>query len=990
MRINPETKDLYLRVHTRVAGSELDFDDGNGNPRKWATRALFVDCETALGIGQRFTFGFYRRCALLDGTYQCIEEGIIYADDLGTYLGEQAVELLHDFANNTVPDTIRGRFAKMRIHSQTDFLRKVFFPTLLRDKGVAVGANLAFDLATLCKDYTEMRLENYGFSCIAVMDDLGENPVYPRIRFVPKNSRTAFIDLAGGGTKINKKFRFKNVGRGRFLDVLTLAFSLRNQAYGLESACHEWKVPGKLDHKPTGKVSLDEIRYCREDVRATVDLLNAQKAEYDTFPISLPPEQALSSASIAKAFHDSLGVRKPADKFRDLPEEVHGVAMESYYGGRAEVRIRGVELPVVMVDYTSNYPSSATLLQTWNLLTAQKIRVVDFTSAAKKILAALVARPDAVLDRNFWKRLDFIALAAPDGHVVPIRTTYNEIDGENTNIGLNPLFAAKHPIWLTGPDLAAAVLLSGWVPKVLKAKRLVPIDKQSGLWPVQVGNRLIDPSRESPYVAWVEQKEVSKGAVKQFIKCLLNSGVYGLAVELNRARYGNCQKTIQIHSGEKTCAIVDNKAEIPGKWYFPWVGSLITGGGRLLLATLEKEVKDRGGEFLMTDTDSMAVISTREGGLVPCPGGRYKMPDGREAIRALSWTEVVEIIKKIQRLSPYDPEVVPQFLKVDKVNLNKQGEQHQIYGIAYSAKRYCLRTEKEIIKPSEHGLGPYFGPAYKDQERFYSPSDCAKDDKYPRWIVELWEVILGMRTKLPKWAGYYSMRKYAVTSPNVLQKLRQLDPASARPYSFCISPILSFGKDTKVAPFNDRPDEWDQLEYISINTGQKSSLASVSEGDEMITGEREETPQSDKPYKLKFLIEEYPKSIEHKSLAPDGSPCKEHTVGLLRRRAIQASGVVQHIGKEVARGMSIDPEYLDPNETLMRYPVRGKPNAQFRYREPEVLKGLSIRQLALKAKVGTKTAERFRAGQQISQKTVKKLLNCARNLEGTCTTRKKG
>jgi len=65
----------------------------------------------------------------------------------------------------------------------------------------------------------------------------------------------------------------------------------------------------------------------------------------------------------------------------------------------------------------------------------------------------------------------------------------------------------------------------------------------------------------------------------------------------------------------------------------------------------------------------------------------------------------------------------------------------------------------EDSEPSEHELGPYFVPA-KDDERFWKPADCLEDKTYLRWVKELWELKLGMRKTLPKWADYYSMRKY--------------------------------------------------------------------------------------------------------------------------------------------------------------------------------------------------------------------------------------
>ena len=61
--------------------------------------------------------------------------------------------------------------------------------------------------------------------------------------------------------------------------------------------------------------------------------------------------------------------------------------------------------------------------------------------------------------------------------------------------------------------------------------------------------------------------------------------------------------------------------EIPGEYCFPPLASLITGGARLMLALLERSGTDLGGTYGMEDTDSMAIVATEQGGLIPCPAG---------------------------------------------------------------------------------------------------------------------------------------------------------------------------------------------------------------------------------------------------------------------------------------------------------------------------------------------------------------------------------
>lgn len=272
----------------------------------------------------------------------------------------------------------------------------------------------------------------------------------------------------------------------------------------------------------------------------------------------------------------------------------------------------------------------------------------------------------------------------------------------------------------------------------------------------------------------------------------------------------------------------------------------------------------------------------------------------------------------------------------------------------------------------------YFVPAYKDDERFWKPADCLKDDVYLRWVKELWEVVLGLRKTPPKWANYYSMRKYAVTTPNILKKLRRLNRDAAKPYSFCIGPISSFGHDTKVTPYCDDPERWKDREYVSLNTGQVTRLSSAEqdcEGDESFVID-------DAPHTLKHVIDNYSKSIEHKSLAPDGSKCTSETKGLLRRRPIRSSGVFHWIGKEVDRGTSTDPEYYS-DEKPAKY---GRSDLQF----PRALKKFTNKELATRTGLSDKTIRAARNKRtRVRAETAARLSWCTRVLQGPGLSRAK-
>ena len=67
------------------------------------------------------------------------------------------------------------------------------------------------------------------------------------------------------------------------------------------------------------------------------------------------------------------------------------------------------------------------------------------------------------------------------------------------------------------------------------------------------------------------------------------------------------------------------------------------------------------------------------------------MPDGEDAIKALPWEHVRQIVNRFKSLNPYDPNIVPGSILhiVEELNFHN-GDQRQLYGCGISAKRYGL------------------------------------------------------------------------------------------------------------------------------------------------------------------------------------------------------------------------------------------------------------------------------------------------------------
>jgi hypothetical protein len=498
-------------------------------------------------------------------------------------------------------------------------------------------------------------------------------------------------------TAVRRKKEQGRWRRARFLDLHTLAFALTDNSYSLAGAIEAFKSkPDKMAHDPTGLVTEDEIFYARNDVLATLGLLNALKQEYEQHPITLPPDRAYSAASIGKAYLRDMGIAEPMQKFKDIPPKIHGIAMAAYYGGRAESHGRRWPMPVAPVDLTSEYPSVDALLGVWDTLTAARLSIEDATDDVQALLSSI--NLDSLFLPDSWKQFNFYARIEPDGDILPVRSVYDEKSG-TCNIGLNALHW-KQPMWVAGPDLIASMLLSNRVPNIQQAFRVVPHGKQRGLKPIKLRGAIsVDHRKEDFFTRVIEYRKQNKAddRLQHFLKILANSTSYGTYLELNPVKVDPRKRpTITVYSGER---IFERPApdtiEQPGSFYFPLLGALITAGGRLLLAMIERCVRDAGGTYLCCDTDALTIVASKTGGPV-------QMPDGAPPVKALSRSEVETILNRFDSLSPYNRDLVPHLLRLTDENYDEDGDQQQLFGFSIAAKRLMLKPV-QISTTSHHG-----------------------------------------------------------------------------------------------------------------------------------------------------------------------------------------------------------------------------------------------------------------------------------------------
>ena len=270
----------------------------------------------------------------------------------------------------------------------------------------------------------------------------------------------------------------------------------------------------------------------------------------------------------------------------------------------------------------------------------------------------------------------FFALVQPDRDIFPVRAAYKDREPDKLNIGLNYL-TSEEPIWFAGPDIIASILLNnGKVPHILKAIRILPVGKQAGMRPVHLlGKVRIDPNVDDFYKHVVEQKEANKAdaSLKKGLKCIGNAGAYGPLVELNEQKEAADVK-LDVYSGEHYHQQTVRERESPGPFYLPPAASLITAGGRLLLALAQSCVENAGGTYLFCDNDSLCVVANEYGGFsrggAHADLGYVEGADPREfaPVPCLSRDAVVRISERFTALNPYS--FGGTILKIEDVNYN--------------------------------------------------------------------------------------------------------------------------------------------------------------------------------------------------------------------------------------------------------------------------------------------------------------------------------
>ncbi len=637
------------------------------SPKHWrCPEAMLVfDTETRIDETQALTFGSYR--CIISG--RCVKEGIFYADDLP----EEDRRVLEQY--------VAGRRSeKLHLLTRSQFVDEIFHKAY-KGRWLLVAFNFPFDISRVSVDFTNARGRFSGGFSLGLWDYVDESGNEQREYHRPaicikhidsKRALKGFtsrrkpdrVDLIPEGSESGEP-EDGYIFRGNFLDLRTLAFALTDKGHSLESACKAFGVEHGKEHAAChGVVTEEYIDYNRRDVLATAELAVKLLEEYAKHPIALQVTKAYSPASIGKAYLRAMGIKPILTRQPDFPKEYLGYAETAFFGGRTSAHIRKIPVPVVYVDYLSMYSSVNSLMDLWRFVTARKIKVVEHCQAEIEIfLRKLVSTEFTELfNQETWKELPAFVQIMPDGDILPSRAKYSQ-ESNDWQVAVSQVYSVNREskecaLWYSLPDIVASVLLTGRMPKIVDAFRVEPCGTVPGLKPTKLlGVVDIDPRKQDFFKAVIEERmrlasrpdlsETDKERLKKALKVLANAASYGIYAEMNRQESDEKVVTTCHGIDPEPFKCVVQHPDVPGEYCFPPLASLITGAARLMLALLENCIRELGGTYAMEDTDSMAIVATEHGGLVPCPGGLYKTANRREAVKALSWEQVQQTLRSV-------------------------------------------------------------------------------------------------------------------------------------------------------------------------------------------------------------------------------------------------------------------------------------------------------------------------------------------------------
>lgn len=893
-------------------------------PSDWT---LVFDTETLTDLSQRLRILAYqvRHKRRLD------EIGLAYDP---AALTESELETLGDYARE------HGR----RLLTHREFITEVFEPLAAGLRAFVVGHNLAFDVSRIACGHGRITAGKGPDGQVDRSMLGGVSFALPgtelRIQVKRTSARGSFIRLAlPPGLSPEKRNRMRGGKaadhRGYFVDTGKVGGALFGRRLSLRRLAELLGTPHrKTEVDLSGPIGHELLSYAENDVEVTWECFLGLRQRVTAFGLSKTLLWRIhSEASIAKGLVREMGIVPWRQSQRDFSASVIAALMETYYGGRVGCGIRAMAVPGMLLDFRSQYPTASALLGLWRYHVAQGVAVDEEDPGSVQAWLERLTVED-ILDPATWPTLHAIVEIDPAGARLPTRAKYGagaartgRKAAKNRNVAL-PVRADHQGSWWTLSDAAASVLETGRAPRILRVLRFRPLAPQVGLQPIDIAGDpayRVDSYADDVIRRLVELRTSLRAEAKEAqargddrlaaelraradaLKKSANSLAYGVPVEVNVTDYGKpIRVTVVRPDGTTYRAVGARRDEEPGEWFHPLLATLAVAGGRLLLSTAMRLVRDAGGTYAYWDTDGLFVVATESAGLVEPRG--LAADAGAAPVPALQRETVRAITKRFSSLNPYDKALVKgSILDIPEVNYDPDtGDERDIWCFSIAAKRYCLFTLGEDGRPaiartktdqyrSEHALGHLLPPDSPDPSR--------------AWISRWWEHLLCLEFKIadpePDWFDDPALSPLTINSYADERAFRKYN--AGRPYSQQVRPG-GFGMIAHVAGLARTKEAPRALvARREDDRVKRRDLGWFARTDPTDTAYRIRT--GDPTYVLPGIItvqsygdyfKDFRRHPEAKEVGPDGQPCGPWTRGQLGPSTVAVTSIVR-IGKEANR-----------------------------------------------------------------------------------------
>lgn len=979
--------DLHFRSHTIPVEPQKEFT--KGKPTKEPQHALIFHCTTTADEKQELLLGAYI-CAQRKGReFVATEIGLFHRD-----AHPEEVRVLNRFVENSA----------FELGTVDDFRRKVFLK-YLKAGALIVAWDAPFQISRIAVKSNKSLKRRRAFSFyFRLFRDKKTGKMRPS-GFEPGLS----IESLDASKAIYRliKYKFHEIDAEReeeeefpnlhIVDLRTLTAVLTGEVHSFPSACGIFGVPASKMHKTPSRVTKQGIESLLRNVTGELELLNRLQKEFERHPVDLPLERYYSPATLAKVYFSKMGIVPPAKKFK-IPDKVSGIAMQAFAAGRAECLIRCTPVPITYLDFHAQFPAVSNLLDCREILCAARLDFPEFTAEAREIMKRVTL--EDCFNREFWKQLRWYALVEPSDDVLPLRAKFARREDSDPKLGWN-FVTSKQPFWITGLDAIASKLITGKPVKILKAIKVIPVGVQAGLKPVTLyGQVEVDPIRDDLAVKLVQLRDSLKAKSPELaagLKVAANSAAFGILCQMN-VKDLDSPSPLHVFSGEADYATPPESVwEEPAEFYSPLMAALVTGGSHLLCAMLERTVRDEGGHIAAMDTDSAMIISTKDGGLVPCAGGphrlvTYKAPGGNATVQALSFAEVDRIRERFESLNPWLDALNAPFLKLEKHNFASDSTRRQLYFYGVSSKLYCQFNHEgnnlTIRKPSGHGLGFLRAPySIAEWER---KTGRKWTEDLPPWVFEAWHLILsrelGLPDQPPRWLKQAAVMSVPITTPQVLARLGCFEDY-LRPFTVVTVPfprkeIELLWKGYFIMPYSTKLDDLHGRPMVNVVSGETYYIYDKNSS---------RLPKPTGWLSLKTMedqINQLLSRAESKFCTPNGSPCTSKTVGMLVRRHIVA-GEFHYIGREASTRWAGGPELSMMPEAGAIEPIDETFREYERVVDPKYLdqvrleaKQFPTKLLSRKAKLAECAIRNFKNGKNVIRpRSLRKLVRAIHDLQ---------